>query len=329
MRQRARNAMKIILEAARFEVEEVDDPLDLSAVRESDCLLVLCSNDPEAIAQFDGTNYNLMVDDQEMSCRKLIFTLEEGVVVENSILWGIKEFVRYAGEAVLADMLQRELAFDLSRMTSGGTAAARGAKGEPGEIAGAGEPEEEEAAPVDESGMAIPHLPVKVDVQRAMRTAGVQGTAKLRFIPYWLFHYTSSGEQVYKDRRIPFDADGWGALNAINGLRIEMDGTDVETKEIPGSAEIVDTHIGKEEVKDKITAELIEKLTQRVRIKQEKGDAIFYEEKVLKPDRKNINIEFQQVFIPVWQIRGKKIAEVNAYTGEILTVPMDEGVEVF
>jgi hypothetical protein len=75
--------------------------------------------------------------------------------------------------------------------------------------------------------------------------------------------------------------------------------------------------------------ELIEKLTQRVRIKQEKGDAIFYEEKVLKPDRKNITIEFQQVFVPVWQIRGKKIAEVNAFTGELLTEPMDEGVEVF
>ncbi|MEN6611718.1 MAG: hypothetical protein ABFC24_12830 [Methanoregulaceae archaeon] len=329
MRQRARTAMKIILEAARFEVEEVDDPLDLSAVRDADCLLVLCSNDPEAIAQFDGTNYNLMVDDQEMSCRKLIFTLEEGIVVGNSILWGVKEFVRFAGEAVLADMLQRELAFDLSQMKSAGAPAARGAKGKSEEVMETEEPEEAESAGAEGDGMSIPHLPVKVDVQRAMRTAGVQGTAKLRFIPYWLFHYTSSGEQVYKDRRIPFDSDGWGGINAVNGMRIELDGSDVETKEIPGSSEIVDLHISKDEVKEKITAELIEKLTQRVRIKQEKGDAIFYEEKVLKPDRKNINIDFQQVFIPVWQIRGKKIAEINAYTGELLTEPMDEGVEVF
>ena len=34
MREKARNAMRLILEAARFEVEEVDEPLDLSAVRD-------------------------------------------------------------------------------------------------------------------------------------------------------------------------------------------------------------------------------------------------------------------------------------------------------
>jgi hypothetical protein len=313
--------MKIILEAARFEVEEVDDPLDLSAVRDGDCFLVLCSNDPEQIAQFDSTNYNLMVDDQEMSCGKLVFTLEEGIVVENCILWGVKEFVRFAGEAVLADMLQRELALDLSLKPKAKAAAALAEEAAPGE--------EGQAREAEAKGMSIPHLPVKVDVQRAIRTAGVQGTAKLRFMPYWLFHYTSTGEQVYKDRRIPFDADGWGAINAINGTRIELDGSQVETTGIPGSAEVVDPHIAKEETKEKIMGELIEKLTQRVRIKQEKGDAIFYEEKVLKPDRKNITIEFQQVFVPVWQIRGKKIAEVNAFTGELLTEPMDEGVEVF
>jgi len=324
LRQRARNAVKIILEAARFEVEEVDEPLDLSAVRDGDCLLVLCSNDPEQIAQFDTTNYNLMVDDKEMSCKKLIFTLEEGIVVQNSILWGVKEFVRFAGEAVLADMLQRELSLDISRMKSGAAASA----GKAQEV-GAQEVEEAAGEEAEGGGMSIPHLPIKVDAQRAIRTAGVQGTANLRFLPYWLYHYTSSGEQVYKDRRIPFDADGWGGINAINGIRTELDGSQVENSEIPSNAEIVDPHIAKEDAKEKIIAELIEKLTQRVRIKQEKGDAIFYEEKILKPDRKNITVEFKQVFIPVWQIRGKKIAEVNAFTGELLTEPMDEGVEVF
>ena len=79
----------------------------------------------------------------------------------------------------------------------------------------------------------------------------------------------------------------------------------------------------------RIVNELIDRLTQKVRIKQEKGDAIFYEEKILKPDKKNITIDAKQVYIPVWQIRGKKIVEVNAFTGELLSEPMDEGVEVF
>jgi hypothetical protein len=313
MREKAKNAMRLILEAARFEVDEVDDPLDLSAVREGTCLLVLCSNDKDVIAQFDRTNYSLMVNDHEMTCKKLLFSLEKDIATENCIQWGVDEFVRYAGEAVLADILDRELALDLMAVKAKKTTAAAAAA----------------AAPQEKSGITLPHFPVKITEQAAIRTAGVQGAAKLRFMPYHLFHYTSTGEQVYKDRRIPFDADGWGAINAINGIKIELDGKQVVEGEIPAGAEVADPHIAKEEAAERIVSELIERLTQKVRIKQEKGDAIFYEEKVLRPDRKNIKVDAKQVYIPVWQIRGKKIVEVNAFTGELLSEPMDEGVEVF
>ncbi len=315
MREKAKNAMRLILEAARYEVEEVDDPLDLSAVRDSTCLLVLCSNDKDLIGQFDKTNYSLMIDDQEMNCKKLLFTIDKEIATENCIQWGVDEFVRYTGEAVLADILDRELGLDLTP-----------AKAKKAAVTAAAAAAAKEEEP---SGITIPHLPIKITEQAAIRTAGVQGAAKLRFIPHFLFHYTSSGEQVYKDRRIPFDADGWGAINAINGIKIELDGKLVEETEIPGGAEVCDSHIRKDEASERIINELIERLTQKVRIKQEKGDAIFYEEKILKPDRKNITIDSKQVYIPVWQIRGKKIVEVNAFTGELLSEPMDEGCEVF
>lgn len=314
MREKAKNAMRLILEAARFDVEEVDDPLDLSAVREGVCLLVLCSNDRNMIAQFDKTNYSLMIDDHEMSCRKLLFSIEKDISTENCIQWGVSEFVRYTGEAVLADILNRELALDLTM-----TKSRRPAISTTGPA----------AAPAEPSGVTIPHFPVKLTEQAAIRAAGVQGTARLRFMPYYLIHYISTGEQVYKDRRIPFDADGWSALNAINGIKIDLDGRQVEESEIPGGAEVCSPHIRKEEAAERMTSELIDRLTQKVRIKQEKGDAIFYEEKILKPDKKNITIDAKQVYIPVWQIRGKKIVEVNAFTGELLSEPMDEGVEVF
>jgi hypothetical protein len=316
MREKAKNAMRLVLEAARFEVEEVDEPLDLSAIREGTSLLVLCSNDRELIGQFDKTNYSLMVDDQEMTCKKLLFTLDKNIVTENCIQWGIDEFVRYSGEAVLADIVDRDLTLDLSPVKGKkATATTSGAVATPAED--------------EHSGITISHFPVKISEQAAIRTGGVQGTAKLRFIPYFLFHYTSSGEQVYKDRRIPFDADGWGAINAINGIKIDLDGKLVEETEIPAGAEVAEPHIRKEEATERVVSELIERLTQKVRIKQEKGDAIFYEEKTLKPDKKNITIDAKQVYIPVWQIRGKKIVEVNAFTGELLSEPMDEGVEVF
>jgi len=317
MREKAKNAMRLVLEAARFEVEEVDEPLDLSAIRDSTSLLVLCSNDTELIGQFDKTNYSLMVDNKEMNCKKLLFTLEKNIITENCIQWGIDEFVRYSGEAVLADIVSRELTLDLSPGKGGKAAAAApaGAAAAPAEA--------------DHSGITIPHYPVKITEQVAIRTGGVQGTAKLRFIPYFLFHYVSSGEQVYKDRRIPFDADGWGAINAINGIKIDLDGKLIEETEIPAGSEVANPHIRKEEATERIVTDLIERLTQKVRIKQAKGDAIFYEEKTLKPDRKNITVDAKQVYVPVWQIRGKKIVEVNAFTGELLSEPMDEGVEVF
>lgn len=316
MRDKAKHAMRLILEAARFEVEEVDDPLDLSAVRDGTCLLVLCSNDSDLISQFDKTNYSLMIDDHEMTCRKLLFSIDKDIVTENCIHWRIDEFVRYTGEAVLADILDRELSLDLSpskgRKTAGATAVVQ-------------ETPQKEVP----SGITIPHYPIKISEQAAIRTGGVQGTAKLRFIPYYLFHYSSSGEQIFKDRRVPFDADGWAAINAINGIKIDLDDKLVEETEIPSGAEVSDSHIRKDEATERLVSELIDRLTQKVRIKQEKGDAIFYEEKILKPEKKNISVDVRQVYIPIWQIRGKKIVEVNAFTGELLSEPMDEGVEIF
>lgn len=316
MREKAKHAMRLILEAARFEVEEVDDPLDLSAVRDGTCLLVLCSNDRDLISQFDKTNYSLMIDDQEMTCRKLLFSIDKDIVTENCIHWRVEEFVRYTGEAVLADILDRELSLDLSPSKGKKTAGAAAVVQEA--------PQKEVS-----SGITIPHYPIKISEQAAIRTGGVQGTAKLRFIPYYLFHYSSSGEQIFKDRRVPFDADGWAAINAINGIKIDLDDKLVEETEIPSGAEVSDSHIRKDEATERLVNELIDRLTQKVRIKQEKGDAIFYEEKILKPEKKNISVDVRQVYIPIWQIRGKKIVEVNAFTGELLSEPMDEGVEIF
>ena len=283
------------------------------SVREGTCLLVLCSNEEDSTAQFDKTNYSLMIDDHEMTCKKLLFTVDKDIVTENCIQWGIDEFVRYTGEAVLADILGRELALDLTPAKAKKPAASAQA----------------ESSQKDEPGVTIPHFPVKLTEQAAIRAAGVQGTARLRFIPYFLIHYVSSGEQVYKDRRIPFDAEGYGAINAINGIKLELDGKagrGYRCSRLRRDCRCPHPERRSERAHGDRAIHLAH---SEGRIKQEKGDAIFYEEKVLKPDRKNIAVETKMVYIPVWQIRGKKIVEVNAFTGELLSEPMDEGVEVF
>ena len=311
LRENAVNAVKAILETAGFEIQEVEAPVDFSAMREGEVLLVLCSNDLSEIQEFDRTRFSLKVDDKELECRKLVFSLDEKVMTENCIVWEVKEFVRYAGEAALARILERTLSLSF--------AAAR-------EEA----PSSKERQPQSEtsSGITIPHLPIKVGRQAAEKIAGVSGNTTLRFLPHWFFHYVSSGEQVYKDHQVLFDGEGSGAINAINGLRIELEGSAVAEKEIPADSEVVKPKISKEDAAEQVYKDLVDQLTKQVRFKQVKGDAIFYEEKVIRPEKKNIQLDMNQVYVPVWQVRGKKIVEVNATTGDILAVPMDEGVEI-
>jgi hypothetical protein len=311
LRENAVNAVKSILESAGFEVSDVEAPVDFSAMRDEEVLLVLCSNKPEEIEEFDRTRFNLKVGDEELECKKLLFTLEETIIAEHSIIWRVKEFVRYAGEAALARVLDRTLSLSF--------VAAR----ESGPVQVTQEPPAEAG-----SGITIPHLPIKVNKQAAEQIAGIKGSASLRFMPHWIYHYLSSGEQVYKDHRVAFDSEGSFAINAINGIRIETDGWATSEKEIPAGSDVIKPHLSKDEASDKVYNELILQLTKTVRIKQVKGDAIFYEEKVIRPDKRNIQLDVEQVYVPIWQIKGKKIVEVNAFTGEILSEPMDEGVEI-
>jgi hypothetical protein len=251
--------------------------------------------------------------EDQKACTKLLFTLDNSITAEHCVVWGVSEFVRYSGEAMLAGVLDRQLSLSL--------------------VPGTGEKSEKSPAPVtveesESSGISIPHLPVKISKQQAERISGTQGTANLRFMPHWVYHFVSSGEQVYQDHRVPFDSEGWGSLNAINGNKVDIDNKAIEKGDIPAESQMVQPRISKEEANTRIFNEIVEQLTQHVRIKQVKGDTIFYEEKVMKPEKKNISIDIDLVHFPVWQVKGKKIVEVNAFTGEVLSEPMDEGVEI-
>jgi hypothetical protein len=310
-REKARSVLKRIFEAASYDVEEVSDPLDLSAIGNDDAFVVFCSDDPDAIETFDMTTYRLRIGDDETVCKKLVFSLDDSVQVNDCIRWGADEFVRYAGEASLAEVLGRGLILQLHQPVWL-------IQDEPEEI-------QEDMA----MGPEIPHLPVQVSDKRACSIAGVQGAAKCRFIPYWYYRYVSTGEREIKGRLISFDAEGMGALNAINGMKTDLDMDRMECGPVPFGSDVVSPRMQKEEAEEQLKREVIDQLTQRVRFRYEKGDAIFYEEKILKPEKSNITVDIQMVYVPVWQVRGgSKIVEINAFTGEILSMPMDEGVEL-
>ncbi|MCU0632290.1 MAG: hypothetical protein MUC66_04860 [Methanolinea sp.] len=319
VREKARNAIKSILETAGFSVNTLEDPFDL-AERENEYLMVLCSNDPGEIEEYNSASYRLMREGQEITYKKLLFSLNTSIRAENCILWGSDEFIRYSGEAELYKILDSPMALSFSdgeREHPGISTASPVSRGVPAA-------QEEEP-----TGMVISHLPIRVQKQAAEQIARIQGQASLKFMPYWLYSYQSSGEQVYKEHRVPFDSEGSGGINAINGNSMNADWKAVVEAAVPQGAEIVQSRLTRDEAMEKVVAGVIDGLTQKIRIKQVIGDAISYEERVMKPDKKNIALQMQQVYIPIWQVRGKKIVEVNANTGEVLAEPMDEGVEIF
>ncbi|WP_319539702.1 hypothetical protein [uncultured Methanospirillum sp.] len=310
IREKAVRAISDILKSAGYDVHHASPPIDLSAVSGSTYLVVVCSDDQEEVSRFSETEYTVKGDQGEKVCEKLLVTFDPGIEVQDCIVWYAEEFARYAGEATLSRVIGRELLLPLGE--SGASVRSREYPDDP-----AG------------SGIKIPHLPVRVHREEAEDKAGVPGVATLKFLPYWLYRFTSRGSGSFKEQEVSFDGSGVGALNAINGSLIDVDPDTVTRRSIPQGSEVVRAQIDKEAADEKITGDLIRSMTRKVKARQIKGDAIYYEEKNVAPERSNIALELRELFIPVWQIKGKKIVEINAYTGERLREPMDDGVEVF
>jgi len=310
IREKAVRAISDILKSAGYDVHHASPPIDLSAVSGSTYLVVVSSNDQEEVTRFSETEYTVKGDQGEKICEKLLVTFDPGIEAPDCIIWYAEEFARYAGESTLSKVIGRQLLLPLSDSD------------EP--VHG-----RENSDDSTGSGIKIPHLPVRVHREEAEDKAGIPGVATLKFLPYWLYRYTSRGSGKFKEQEVSFDGSGVGALNAINGSEIEVDPDTVTRRSIPPGSEVIRHQIDKETADEKITGNLIRTMTRKVKARQVKGDAIYYEEKNVAPDRSNIALELRELFIPIWQIKGKKIVEINAYTGERLREPMDDGVEVF
>lgn len=308
LRERAQDLVKMILEAAGYEVECADEPFDLSGVGDDDGIVVLISDNPDEIDRFDTRKFRLKREDGVQECRKVLVTFTRARA-PNCTVWGEEEIARYAGEAAVAGIFGRRIALESGPVAQPARAAPRSGGGK---------------------GIAILHLPVQISEKNAMIISGKRGSVRCRFVPYWCYHCTSTGSQTVVNHRVSFEADQWGGLNAINGSTMDMKVSEAVDTGMPENCEVLTPKIRKEDAEVQVVAAMVENLTQRVRIKREEGDTIYYQEETLKPDRKNITTEVTLVYVPVWEIEARdKIVEVNAYTGEILTMPMDEGVEVF
>lgn len=301
-----------VLETAGYDTEEEQGPFNLSAVRGRKCLIVLCSDDLNLLQRFDMTPYTIMLEDTKVRCDKLIFTGNAYFRPKEADIWSRDQLEGYIAAAAMARIYSEP--FDLD-----GPVSAAYASVSPGI-----------SSPPFSGTAGDQLLPIRITDRDAVRIAHQEGPTVLRMIPYWYYQYTSRGEASYKGKMVSFDDEGSGWVNAINGIAADFNGAVPVPGAIPADADVMSPVNTKQETEEKVRADLMQKLTKRVRIKTTSGDAIFAEEKEFRPSPENIEVSVEKVYVPVWQVRGKKdIVEVNAYTGEELSLPSDEGCEVF
>ncbi len=308
-REQVLSEISLILQTAGYDCEKEEGVFNLSGVKGNRCLIVLCSEDVALMQKFDMTPYTIMLGGSKIRCDKLIFTDNTYFQPKESTLWNKDLLLKNIAAAAEARIYGLSYTFEAAATMAYSTTVTP------------------DLPPVGYDLM----LPVRITDKDAARISHQVGPTTLRMIPYWRYHYISDGSASYKGKTVNFTDDGFGWINAINGLDGEFEeGVTPVPGEMPQDAKIIDSILTKDDVKSRVMISVIKKLTRRIRIKSTSGDAIFAEEKEFRPKEDDIVVKIEKVYVPVWEVRGKKdIVEVNAFTGEELSVPSDEGCEVF
>jgi len=152
----------------------------------------------------------------------------------------------------------------------------------------------------------------------------------LKFVPYWQYSYTLQVDRKIGNDQVKMSASGDGLINAVNGLEDSIDLGDVGTQtEIPDIEYVMkQPQITKEEAQKTILEKLKKAHTKEIKSNDMDAQSIIYQNKVFRPQDKDFGIKITQVFASIWEVQGKKASlELNAYNGQQLSNPADDGAE--
>jgi len=314
---RAVEIVRNILESASYDVEEGEGLIDLSAYFDDECIVVLCSDDPKLIEDFNKKTIRVRFDEKAVECRKLLFTMNHNTRADNCVVWGHAELSKYSGQAAVAYVLDESLALDLRK----------------DEASGGGLEHITSRPTLDDYGPEIPLMPSSVTEDRARQIAGVKGEVRRLYIPYYIYKCTGTGEKQYNSYLIDFTAEETGLVNAITGTNASLEIPDfskieIRTKSVPVGSKVLKPEKDKKKTEEQIIQVMKEKLTKNVRVSKTEGDTISYEDIEVSPEKENLEMKIELVYLPVIQIRGDKVIEVETFSGSILREPVDDGVEL-
>ena len=177
-------------------------------------------------------------------------------------------------------------------------------------------------------------VPLNVSKEHAIGIArqhvGIVDDSFLKFVPFWTYRYSINIEHQYKSKIIDISGNGNGCLNALNG----HDET-LEFKEVCDSVEVQDEDyeikgpiLTRDEASRSLLDKIIDEHTEDVRFDSMIGDTIISEHKLFKPNNDDVNLELEMVYVPIWELKGRKNSvEISAYGGQILCNPVDDDVE--
>ncbi len=185
-----------------------------------------------------------------------------------------------------------------------------------------------------QSPISLPSSEIRVGpdsvISAARATIGEVNAVRLKFIPYWKYSYSINVDKMFCGERIRISGNGSGLYNAVNGMRDDMEiGSISVLRSLPtDDYEEKEAKISADEVRQNIVKELSGKYTRDVSSNETNAQVIISQSKVFRPSESDFTIDIKQIYVPVWEARGrKKSIEVNAYSGKPLEVPADDGVE--
>lgn len=174
------------------------------------------------------------------------------------------------------------------------------------------------------------NMPIERAAAAGKSTFGEVKDVILKFIPYWKYTYTLKVDRKVGNDYIKMAASGDGLYNAVNGIEDDIELGDIGTQtEIPDIEYVMkQPKLTKEEAQKQILEKLKKQHTQEVKSNDTDAQSIIYQNKTFRPLEKDFEIRIHLVFASVWEVQGKKgCLEINAYNGQPLLTPTDDGAE--
>ena len=328
VRERAALAVSTVFRTAGWHVHPSEYPLDLTAVKGNQMVVIVCTSDPEEIARFRATNYTVQDKGVDTICTRLLVTFDVTQTASGCIVWYPEEFMRYTGQAAYAKVIGKQLVLtfpsDLTQKMGKEEQKHNTVQDMSVDLPRFESSMEENS--IQGGEIAVPHLPIQLTRGEAEERAGIAGTVMLHFVPVWAYTYKCAGEEKVFDTIISFDRSGTGGIDALNGRNISFNLDAITRKPVPQDVKILSARITKDEAREIVISGVVQVLSQKVQNRTVFGQTISYEDKHIAPRRDQVQVTVSEVYMPVWVVKGSRTVEINAYTS-LFHGEADDGAE--